>query len=98
VSLVFVLAFVGAKMLLSHWVSLDQSISLAVIVTLLAGGVIASLFAKDEKPASAVPPDAQPDSTSTQNAESLKDVDVKDAKEHASRDRVAHESSREKTR
>jgi len=48
VSLVLVLGFVGVKMLLSQWFALDQGISLAVILTLLAGGVVASLFAKDE--------------------------------------------------
>jgi tellurite resistance protein TerC len=46
VSLVFVLGFVGVKMMLTHHYHIDSGISLAVIATLLGGGVLASLFGK----------------------------------------------------
>ncbi len=38
-----ILVFVGLKMVASHWYHLDTRISLAVIILVLAGGVIASL-------------------------------------------------------
>jgi tellurite resistance protein TerC len=43
-ALVFVLAFIGVKMLISHWVKIPPEISLAVVVGMLATGVGASLF------------------------------------------------------
>jgi tellurite resistance protein TerC len=46
VSLVFVLAFVGAKMLLTHHLPIGSAISLGVILTLLGTGVVASLLVK----------------------------------------------------
>jgi tellurite resistance protein TerC len=45
-SLIFVLGFVGVKMMLSHHYHLDTLISLGVIFVLLGGGVIASLVIK----------------------------------------------------
>jgi tellurite resistance protein TerC len=47
-SLVFILAFVGVKMLLSHHYKLHDLLSLGVIVTALALGVLASLRARPE--------------------------------------------------
>ncbi|MEY4578864.1 MAG: hypothetical protein RL701_3567 [Pseudomonadota bacterium] len=61
VSLVLVLGFVGAKMLLTHYVPIGNGLSLAVIVSLLAGGMIASLFAKAENV-----PEIEQDVTTTQ--------------------------------
>ena len=46
VSLVLVLGFVGAKMLLTHYVPIGSGLSLLVIVGLLAGGVLTSMIAK----------------------------------------------------
>jgi tellurite resistance protein TerC len=46
VSLVFVLAFVGVKMLLSHHYPIDTLVSLAVVGGILAVGIIGSLFSK----------------------------------------------------
>jgi tellurite resistance protein TerC len=46
VSLVLVLAFVGAKMLLTHHLPIGSGISLGVILALLGGGVIASLVGR----------------------------------------------------
>ena len=43
VSLVLVLGFVGAKMLLTHHLPISSGVSLAVILALLCGGVVASL-------------------------------------------------------
>jgi tellurite resistance protein TerC len=45
-SLVMVLAFVGTKMLLTHYLPIGSGLSLLVIVALLAGGVITSIIAK----------------------------------------------------
>jgi tellurite resistance protein TerC len=42
ISLVFILAFVGTKMILSHHVHIDSLASLAVIIVILAIGIIAS--------------------------------------------------------
>lgn len=51
-SLVVILAFVGLKMLSSHYIHLPEWVSLAVISAALLGGVIASLALPDnEKPA-----------------------------------------------
>ncbi len=44
VSLVFVLAFVGVKMLLSHHYPTDTLVSLSVVAGILAVGIIGSLF------------------------------------------------------
>ncbi|MGB5653745.1 MAG: TerC family protein [Robiginitalea sp.] len=43
-SLVVILAFVGTKMLLSHYVHLQEWISLSVIVLALSAGILASLY------------------------------------------------------
>lgn len=56
VSLVFVLGFVGVKMLLSHHFPIPTGVSLAVIAGLLAGGVVASLVAGGHKPTSPLAP------------------------------------------
>jgi len=50
-SLVFVLAFVGIKMLLSHHHPIPTAFSLAVIAGILAVGVLASLFGMKRGPA-----------------------------------------------
>lgn len=42
-ALVIILAFVGVKMLVRHWVHIDPLVSLAVIVVVLAGGIVLSL-------------------------------------------------------
>jgi tellurite resistance protein TerC len=44
-SLVFILAFVGVKMLISHYQPIPTSVSLSVIVGILAVGALASAFA-----------------------------------------------------
>jgi tellurite resistance protein TerC len=46
VSLVLVLGFVGAKMLLTHHLPIGSVVSLGVIIAVLGGGVIASLIVK----------------------------------------------------
>lgn len=46
ISLVLVLGFVGAKMLLTHHLPIGSGLSLLVIVGLLFGGVVASIVAK----------------------------------------------------
>jgi tellurite resistance protein TerC len=43
-SLAVILSFVGVKMLIAHWLKMPIGISLSVIVTVLATGVIASLL------------------------------------------------------
>lgn len=48
-SLVFILAFVGIKMILSHHIPIDSLVSLAVVVGILAVGVVASLVAVKKK-------------------------------------------------
>jgi tellurite resistance protein TerC len=53
VSLGIILVFVGIKMVASHWYHLDTRISLAVIITVLAGGIWASLKAAPKHPAPA---------------------------------------------
>jgi tellurite resistance protein TerC len=45
VSLVFLLAFIGVKMLLSHYYPIPNVVSLAIIAGILFVGVSASLFA-----------------------------------------------------
>lgn len=46
-SLVIILAFVGVKMLLVHYYKIPALISLAVILLVLAGGVLASIYIKE---------------------------------------------------
>lgn len=51
VSLAIVLAFIGVKMILLYWhVHMPTAISLGVIVTVLAGGVIASMVIPPKQP------------------------------------------------
>jgi tellurite resistance protein TerC len=47
-SLVFVLLFIGVKMIISHHVDIPTALSLAVIVVVLTGGVAASLIIKEK--------------------------------------------------
>ena len=56
VSLVMVLGFVGAKMLLTHHLPIGSAISLLVIIGLLLGGVVASIIAKRRADAQASQP------------------------------------------
>ena len=51
VSLVLVLGFVGAKMVLTHHLSINSGVSLAVILVLLCGGVVASLLPRGARTA-----------------------------------------------
>jgi tellurite resistance protein TerC len=60
-SLVFVLAFVGVKMILSHHEPIPTSVSLSVIIGILALGVLASSFAAARE-AGPVAPSAPGDS------------------------------------
>lgn len=48
-SLIFILGFVGIKMILAHHIAIDALASLLVIVTLLTIGVVASLYIKPKK-------------------------------------------------
>jgi tellurite resistance protein TerC len=50
VSLIFILGFVGVKMLLHHHVEIPHTISLAVIVGFLAIGIAASMWATRREP------------------------------------------------
>jgi len=54
VSLVFILGFVGLKMLLTDVVHIDTLLSLAVIAGMLAAGVVASLALKTSEPIEAL--------------------------------------------
>lgn len=45
-SLIFILGFVGVKMMLAHHIPIDPTASLAVILGILALGVLASIFAR----------------------------------------------------
>ena len=58
-SLIFVLAFVGVKMMLSQLYHLDTMISLGVIFVLLGAGIVASLLIK--APEESLPPKAEDD-------------------------------------
>lgn len=49
-SLVVILAFVGLKMLFSHYIELPEWVSLAVISISLLSGILASVFIKEEEP------------------------------------------------
>jgi tellurite resistance protein TerC len=64
VSLVLVLGFVGAKMLLTHYVPIGSGLSLLIIVGLLAGGVVTSIIAKrkleQQAPATPIAPQSAP--------------------------------------
>lgn len=72
VSLVLVLAFVGAKMLLSHHVPIGSGLSLGVIAFILLSGVVASIITKrraeSEPPASSCTPDSMVDSVAPEGA------------------------------
>ncbi|TLP81431.1 TerC family protein [Maribacter sp. ACAM166] len=48
-SLVVILAFVGLKMLFSHYLELPEWVSLTVISVALASGILASIFIQEEK-------------------------------------------------
>ncbi|QWX85147.1 TerC family protein [Cellulophaga sp. HaHaR_3_176] len=48
-SLVIILAFVGLKMLFSHYLEIAEWVSLTVIAVALSGGVIASLLIKEKE-------------------------------------------------
>ena len=56
-SLVFILAFVGVKMLLIHFIHLPEWLSLAVILGALAIGIFASLFKSEKKTQAEKPAD-----------------------------------------
>lgn len=47
-SLVVILAFVGLKMLFSHYIELPEWVSLAVISTALVSGILASVYIKED--------------------------------------------------
>ncbi|MCX7014623.1 MAG: TerC/Alx family metal homeostasis membrane protein [Candidatus Sumerlaeota bacterium] len=49
VSLVFLLAFMGVKMLIQHFVGISNGVSLGVIVTILAVGIVASIVLTEKK-------------------------------------------------
>lgn len=51
-SLVFILGFVGAKMILVHHIHIDPLVSLAVIISILSIGVIASVITSKATPRS----------------------------------------------
>jgi tellurite resistance protein TerC len=48
-SLVFILAFVGLKMIALHWIHLPEWLSLVVILTALAAGILPSVWADSRK-------------------------------------------------
>ena len=54
-SLVFILAYVGIKLILSHHVHVPTLVSLAVIVGFLSVGILASLLSEDTAPLSPPP-------------------------------------------
>jgi tellurite resistance protein TerC len=54
-SLIFILAFVGVKMMLHHHLEIPHAISLGVIVAFLAIGIVASLWVSRREGASAAP-------------------------------------------
>ncbi len=47
-SLIFILAFVGTKMILAHHIHIDTLASLGVIIGILSVGILASIWAKTE--------------------------------------------------
>jgi tellurite resistance protein TerC len=61
VSLVFVLAYVGVKMILSHHYPIPTTISLGVIVGAIATGILTSLFIPDRSAPEGVPPPKERD-------------------------------------
>ena len=50
-ALVFILAFIGAKMILAHWYELHVWVSLVVIAVSLTLGIVASLWRGTPDPA-----------------------------------------------
>jgi tellurite resistance protein TerC len=54
VSLVFILGFVGIKMLLTDVFDINTLVSLAIIASLLAAGVVASLLIRPTEPSAAI--------------------------------------------
>jgi len=48
-SLVVILAFVGLKMLFSHYIEIPEWVSLTVIGVALLGGILSSVFIKEEE-------------------------------------------------
>src|SRR5205823_4883235 len=52
-SLVFVLAYVGLKMVLSHYIHIRAEISLGIVAIILVGGIVASIISsrRSEPPA-----------------------------------------------
>lgn len=55
-SLVFLLAYVGVKMMLTHHYPIPNLVSLAIIGGILSVGVVASIFAGDKDPVPLIPP------------------------------------------
>jgi tellurite resistance protein TerC len=55
-SLVFILAYVGVKMSLSHYYPIPIGISLAVIAGILLVGLLASLYGNYRDTAKLIPP------------------------------------------
>ena len=53
-SLIFILGFVGVKMMLHHHVEIPHAISLGVIVGFLAIGVLASLWVRARQGATSI--------------------------------------------
>ncbi len=49
-SLIFILGFVGVKMMLHHHLVIPHAISLAIIVTFLLGGILASVWVARHAP------------------------------------------------
>jgi tellurite resistance protein TerC len=60
-SLIFILAFVGVKMMLHHHLQIPHAVSLGVIVAFLAIGIIASLWVSRREAASNDPADVRND-------------------------------------
>jgi len=60
-SLIFILAFVGVKMMLHHHLQIPHAVSLGVIVAFLAIGIIASLWVSRREAASNDPVDVRND-------------------------------------
>ena len=55
-SLVFLLAYIGVKMMLTHHYPIPNLVSLAIIGGILSVGVVASIFAGDKDPVPLIPP------------------------------------------
>lgn len=67
-SLVCVLAFVGIKMMLTHWLHIPPLVSLGVICAMLTAGVVASQIYAKEHPDEGRLPDFEPTSTDSASA------------------------------